>query len=364
MAATAKKPRTKKAAIDAVELVPTFEAFKGFDKNLTCRGYQYAVGETFQHTGYVSACSSGFHACEAPLDVLSYYPLTGSRFAKVTLAGKLDRETGGDSKICGGSITIVAELTVPDFIKAAAAWIIAAAKGNVSTGDSSHAASTGYSSHAASTGNYSHAASTGDSSHAASTGYSSHAASTGDSSHAASTGYSSHAASTGNYSHAASTGNYSHAASTGDSSHAASTGDSSHAASTGDSSHAASTGYSSHAASTGNYSHAASTGNYSHAASTGDSSHAASTGDSSHAASTGYRSHAKTLGPNSVAASLWVGGQATAGKGGAIVIGYYDEHQSPPKLLKIGAFMVGEDGIEAGKTYSLSADGKPVEVQS
>ena len=38
-------------------------AYKAFDENMQCRGYQYAVGETYTHDGRVEMCSSGFHAC-------------------------------------------------------------------------------------------------------------------------------------------------------------------------------------------------------------------------------------------------------------------------------------------------------------
>lgn len=68
-------------------------AFKAFRPDLTCNGYQYAIGETFVHEGRVEICSSGFHACLNPLDVLNYYDLTDSRFARVSLSGKIDRKS-------------------------------------------------------------------------------------------------------------------------------------------------------------------------------------------------------------------------------------------------------------------------------
>jgi hypothetical protein len=42
-------------------------AFKGFNKDLTCRGYQYEEGKEF-HTERAECCDTGFHACEYPLD--------------------------------------------------------------------------------------------------------------------------------------------------------------------------------------------------------------------------------------------------------------------------------------------------------
>ncbi len=67
-------------------------AYKGMDANLKCQGYQFAIGQSFTHEGKVKACSSGFHACEAPFDVWSYYDLNNdNRFCRVHLTGALDR---------------------------------------------------------------------------------------------------------------------------------------------------------------------------------------------------------------------------------------------------------------------------------
>ncbi|EAN9013603.1 hypothetical protein EAU98_02370 [Salmonella enterica] len=97
--------------------------FKGFNKDLTCRDFQFAIGETFHHDGKVEACGSGFHACECPFDVFSYYPPAESRYAETISFGVIDREEEGDTKIASASITIKAELTLPQFIQRGIEWI-------------------------------------------------------------------------------------------------------------------------------------------------------------------------------------------------------------------------------------------------
>jgi hypothetical protein len=96
----------------------TVVAYKGFSPELQCQGYQFAVGKTFTHDGPVKACSSGFHACEAPFDVWSYYDFgTGNRFCRVHLSGKTDRHEG-DSKIAAETVFIETELTLGEMIRA------------------------------------------------------------------------------------------------------------------------------------------------------------------------------------------------------------------------------------------------------
>ncbi|EHL5284696.1 hypothetical protein CJZ32_23930 [Salmonella enterica subsp. enterica serovar Anatum] len=97
--------------------------FKGFNKDLKCRGFQFAIGETFHHDGKVEACGSGFHACECPFDVFSYYPPAESRYAETISFGITDSEEGGDTKIASSSITIKDELTLPQFIQRGIEWI-------------------------------------------------------------------------------------------------------------------------------------------------------------------------------------------------------------------------------------------------
>ena len=72
------------------------ESFKGFDNELKCRDYQYAIGETYERKGNIQQCSSGFHACPAPLDTFGYYPPATSRYAVVEQSGTLSE---GDDKV-------------------------------------------------------------------------------------------------------------------------------------------------------------------------------------------------------------------------------------------------------------------------
>ncbi|ECI2396225.1 hypothetical protein AH974_12505 [Salmonella enterica subsp. enterica serovar Tennessee] len=193
--------------------------FKGFNKDLKCRGFQFAIGETFHHDGKVEACGSGFHACECPFDVFSYYPPAESRYAETISFGVIDREEEGDTKIASASITIKAELTLPQFIQRGIEWIWSkidkSLEQQIMTGDWSAATNTGNRSAATNTGNRSAATNTGDWSAATNTGYRSAATNTGDWSAATNTGYRSAATNTGNQSAAEVSGSQSVAASLG-----------------------------------------------------------------------------------------------------------------------------------------------------
>ncbi|EBC7955869.1 hypothetical protein C9B71_14945 [Salmonella enterica] len=175
--------------------------FKGFNKDLKCRGFQFAIGETFHHDGKVEACGSGFHACECPFDVFSYYPPAESRYAETISFGITDSEEGGDTKIASSSITIKDELTLPQFIQRGIEWIWSkidkSLEQQIMTGDWSAATNTGNRSAATNTGNRSAATNTGNRSAATNTGDWSAATNTGNRSAAEVSGSQSVAASLG-----------------------------------------------------------------------------------------------------------------------------------------------------------------------
>ncbi len=193
--------------------------FKGFNKDLTCRDFQFAIGETFHHDGKVEACGSGFHACECPFDVFSYYPPAESRYAETISFGVIDREEEGDTKIASASITIKSELTLPQFIQRGIEWIWSkidkSLEQQIMTGNRSAATNTGNRSAATNTGYRSAATNTGYQSAATNTGYQSAATNTGNRSAATNTGYQSAATNTGDLSAAEVSGSQSVAASLG-----------------------------------------------------------------------------------------------------------------------------------------------------
>ncbi|MCB5313605.1 DUF7666 domain-containing protein [Yersinia intermedia] len=216
----------------------TVITFKGFDQKLQCRGYQFEIGKTFTHEGKVEACGSGFHACEAPFDVFGYYSPANSRYAVTESFGTIDREEDGDTKIASASITITAELTLPQFIQRGIDWIWSkvdkSLEQQIMTGYQSAATNTGYQSAATNTADWSAATNTGDWSAATNTGDWSAATNTGNRSAATNTGYRSAATNTGNQSAATNTGYRSAATNTGNQSAAEVSGSQSVAASFGE----------------------------------------------------------------------------------------------------------------------------------
>lgn len=152
----------------------TIKAYKGFDSSLKCRGFQYEVGETYEMDGDIECCRHGFHACGNPLEVLSYYPPSNSRYCEVEQGGTISKDSG-DSKAASSKIHISCEIGLKGIIEAGVKFIL----DKVNWGNDKKS-NTGYYSAATNTGDCSAATNTGYYSAATNTGYCSAATNTGN----------------------------------------------------------------------------------------------------------------------------------------------------------------------------------------
>ena len=137
--------------------------YKGMDKNMQCKGFQYELGGEYEHTGPLKCCPSteeaghgfgGFHACKYPLDVFNYYPPAHSRFFEVEQSGLME-ESGKDTKVASTKIKIGAEIGIAGLVKASIKYIkerTTELPGCHATGDQGAASATGNASVALATG--------------------------------------------------------------------------------------------------------------------------------------------------------------------------------------------------------------------
>ena len=253
------------------------KGYKGFNKDMTCRGMQYEEGKIYKMEEEPKCCKRGYHFCENPIDCLGYYSPNESIYRQVEAIGKISKdEDTSDTKIATNEIKIGAKIDFQTMVKMAIEFTYKhctkKGKGNNKRSDKSVASNTGDYSVASNTGDYSVASNTGYKSVASNTGYKSVASNTGYNSVASNTGYKSVASNTGYKSVASNTGYNSVASNTGYKSVASNTGNYSVASNTGYNSVASNTGYNSVASNTGNYSVASNTGNYSVASNLGQKS--------------------------------------------------------------------------------------------
>ena len=279
------------------------KAYKGFDKDLKCRGFQYEIGKEYEEKE-AEACEKGFHACENPLEVFRYYPpCDGNRYCEVEQDGELSKH-GGDSKVASTKIKIGVELGLKGLIQAGVSFILDKVNWKADAATNTDAQSA-----------------------AVNLGYRSAATNTGDLSAAMNTGDRSAAVNTGDYSAVMNTGDYSAAMNTGFQSAAVNSGIGSAAVNSGIQSAAVNSGFQSTAVNSGTRSTAVNSG-------TGSAAEV-SNGDSV-AIVTGYNSKAK------------------AGFGSAIVIterGVWNGKTYP--LINIKAAIVDGEKIKADTWYTL-----------
>lgn len=140
------------------------KVYKGTDKDMKCRGFQYKLGEAAVFDGEPHLCRAGLHACEQPIDVLNHYAPNESRYFEADAEGVTDERESNDSKIVAKKMTLKAEIGVPGLVKAQIEYIKTqigfedaikranAEKENHVTGDQGAASATGYRGAASATG--------------------------------------------------------------------------------------------------------------------------------------------------------------------------------------------------------------------
>ena len=208
-------------------------SYKGFDKNMQCRGFQYEVGKEYEMDGEIKCCNRGFHACKSPLEVWDYYDMLNSRFAEVEQSGKIDEEEKS-TKVCSSHIKIKAELKLADIINIGVEWLKdvtppSKVKTDGALNDNGdrkkQIGSSGDSAQIGSSGDSAQIGSSGDSAKIGSSGYSAKIGSSGDYAQIGSSGDSAKIGSSGYSAQIGSSGDYAQIGSSGDSAQIDSTGE-------------------------------------------------------------------------------------------------------------------------------------------
>ena len=171
------------------------KSYKGFDKNLKCRDFQYEIGKEYEMDGEIKVCNRGFHACESPFDVFDHYTMIDSRFCEVEQDGNISKEDRG-TKICSSKIKIKAELKLADMINLGVEWLkeitspekIKTSIKDNSSGNGAKIGSSGYDAKIGSSGNNAQIGSSGDGAKIGSSGNNAQIGSSGNNAKIDSTG--------------------------------------------------------------------------------------------------------------------------------------------------------------------------------
>ena len=180
-------------------------SYKGFDKNMQCRGFQYEVGKEYEMDGEIKCCNRGFHACKSPMEVWDYYDMLNSRYAEVEQSGKIDEEENS-TKVCSSHIKIKAELKLADIINIGVEWLKDITSPSKVKADGALNGNGDRKKKIGSSGNYAQIGSSGDSAQIGSSGYSAKIGSSGDYAKIGSSGDYAKIGSSGDYAQIDSTG--------------------------------------------------------------------------------------------------------------------------------------------------------------
>ena len=199
------------------------KSYKGFKKDMTCIGFQYEEGKEYEESNAL-VCENGFHACEYPLDCLSYYSPSESVYHEVEQSGKLSKESG-DTKVASTKIKIGAKLSIAGLVEAAIEYTKERVEkeedsdgykgASSATGNYGASSATGNYGASSATGDYGASSATGDYGASSATGYKGASSATGDCGASSATGYKGASSATGDYGASSATGDCGASSATG-----------------------------------------------------------------------------------------------------------------------------------------------------
>nr|DAP35434.1 MAG TPA: hypothetical protein [Caudoviricetes sp.] len=323
------------------------KSYKGFDKNLRCRGFQYKIGGIYEMDGKIKMCNRGFHACESPFDVFDYYTMIDSRFCEVEQDGNISKWDRG-TKICSSKIKIKAELKLADMINLGVEWlkeITSPEKIKTSIKDNL----SGNNAQIGSSGDGAQIGSSGNNAKIGSSGYGAKIGSSGYGAQIGSSGYDARIGSSGNNAKIGSSG---YGAQIGSSGYDAQIGSSGNNAQIGSSGNNAKIGSSGDGAQIGSSGYDAQIG------SSGDGAQIGSSGYGAKISSSGYGAKIDSTGEDCVIMCAGINSVAKASKGSWVTLSewsYSEEKQRYIPICVKTEFVDGEK-IKADTYYSLKGE--------
>jgi len=181
----------------------TIKGYKGFNKDMTCRGFQYEVGKTYEFP-IAKICKEGAHFVLNPLDALSYYGICDGEFCEVESPPNAETDTHEeDSKMSTTKIKIGARLGLSGFVSAAVKFMFEHCK----FGDGAKSVQSG---------NWAQSAQSGNGAKSAQLGYGARSAQLGDGAQSAQSGYGAKSVQSGDWAKSVQSGGSALSAQSGD----------------------------------------------------------------------------------------------------------------------------------------------------
>ena len=330
------------------------DGFKGFDADMTCLGFKFEEGKTYEEDVELKVCNRGFHFCESPFSVLSYRDMLDDecKFIPVHHVTALGRCHSDSDKTATTKIHIGAKLDFKGFIKAGIDFIYEKCikedpTDNVNSGNDAQIGSSG---------NLAKIGSSGYGAKIGSSGYGAQIGSSGDLAKIGSSGNGAQIGSSGNLAKIGSSGDLAKIGSSGDIAKIGSSGDDAQIGSSGDLAKIGSSGYLAKIGSSGYLAQIGSSGDGAKIGSSGDLAQIGSSGDLAKIGSSGYGAKIgssgygakigssgdgakigssgdgakiKSEGNNAVVAAIGIDSKIKAKKGSWITLAEYDEDLKP-----------------------------------